>query len=57
MKLIDSPSVIEACGNKPKVIEKFIVRFLNPIKWMKIQEKKMDIVSPDSKRKYMLTKV
>lgn len=24
MKLIDSPSVIEACGNKPKVIEEFI---------------------------------
>lgn len=23
MKLIDSPSVIEACGNKPKVIEEF----------------------------------
>ncbi len=24
MKLIDNPSVIEACGNKPKVIEEFI---------------------------------
>ncbi len=24
MRLIDSPSVIEACGNKPKVIEEFI---------------------------------
>ncbi len=24
MKLIDKPSVIEACGNKPKVIEEFI---------------------------------
>ncbi len=24
MKLIDDPSVIEACGNKPKVIEEFI---------------------------------
>ncbi len=24
VKLIDNPSVIEACGNKPKVIEEFI---------------------------------
>ena len=24
MKFIDDPSVIEACGNKPKVIEEFI---------------------------------
>ncbi len=40
VKLIDNPSVIEACGKKPKVIEEFIVRFLNPKKWMKIQEKK-----------------
>ena len=26
-------------------LEKFIVRFLNPIKWMKIQEKKIGMVA------------